>query len=189
MKKALLCFFIVFTKVSFAQKNYPSLTTNNFFISAELSKILGASAFDKKYGLSAVYNRILPKSRFGVGIGLELINILTKRLGGIMPGFDVRYYANLGKSTIIPLAQVGYNVYKFQYQKSGTSQAYEEKGGLGYTLGIGYSYSLKPNGSGLFGAFKYRGLQYNYSDPLLQNSRTSERLTLSIGGVFNSTIF
>lgn len=184
MKPFLLSFSILFTLTCVAQQKDPSVKSDNFFVSTELSKTLGATVFDKKYGFSFVYNRLLPKTRFGAGIGLELIDIRTKRLGGIMPSIDVRYYAALGKSTFIPLAQVGYNFYRFQYQKFGTAQVYEEKGGLGYTFGIGYSYSLTERGGGLYGAFRFRGLQYKYTDPLMPKNRTSERLNLSIGWRF-----
>ena len=101
-----------------------------------------------------------------------------------MPGLDVRYYGKLRKGTIIPLAQLGYNFYQFRYQKLGTSENYEEKGGLGYSFGIGYSYSLSEKGSGLYGAFRFRGLQYKYTDPLLPKRNTNERINLSLGWRF-----
>jgi hypothetical protein len=184
MKYFLLSFSTLLAFTCFAQQKDPSVKRDNFFVTTELSKTLGAAIFDKKYGFSFVYNRLLPKTRFGIGAGLELIDIRTKRLGGIMPTLDIRYYATLGKSTLIPIAQVGYNFYRFQYQKLGTAQAYEEKGGLGYTFGIGYSYRLTERGSGLYGALKFRELQYNYNDPLLLKRNTSERLNLSIGWRF-----
>ena len=184
MKYFILSFSTLLAFTCFAQQKDPFGKRDNFFVTTELSKTLGASYFDKKYGFSFVYNRLLPKTRFGVGAGLEIIDIRTKSLGGIMPILDVRYYATLGKSTLIPLAQVGYNFYKFQYQKLGTAQAYEEKGGLGYSFGIGYSYSSKERGSGLYGALKFRGLQYKYNDPLQPKRNTSERLNLSLGWRF-----
>ena len=101
-----------------------------------------------------------------------------------MPSLDLRYYSKFGKSTIIPLAQVGYNFFKFQYQGFGTTENYEFKSGFGYTFGIGYSYSFTEKGSGLYGAFRFRGLQYKYTDPLLPKKSTSERLNLSIGWRF-----
>ncbi|HVG40494.1 MAG TPA: hypothetical protein VM888_02690 [Chitinophagaceae bacterium] len=184
MKSILLSFFILLAFTCFSQQKYPFIKRNNLFVATELSKTLGASTMDKKYGFSFVYNRLLPKTNFGVGASLELIDIRTKRFGGMMPALDLRYYAMLGKSTFIPIAQVGYNFYRFQYQKLGTVQAYEEKGGLGYTFGIGYSYNLTQRGSGLYGSLKFRGLQYNYNDPLLPKQNTSERLNLSIGWRF-----
>jgi hypothetical protein len=184
MKHFILSFSILLALACSAQQKDPSVKRDNFFVSTELSKTLGATIFDKKYGVSFVYNRLLPKTRFGLGAGVDLIDIRTKRLGGIMPSLDIRYYATLGKSALIPIAQVGYNFYRFQYQKLDTAQAYEEKGGLGYNLGVGYSYSLTKKGSGLYGAFRFRGLQHKYSDPLLPKRMTSERLNLSIGWRF-----
>ncbi len=184
MKKILLSCSIVFGLACSAQEKDFSPKRDNFFVATELSKMLEATSFDKKYGLSFVYNRFMPKSRFGIGAGLEWIDIRTKRLGGTMPSLDIRYYATLGRSIFMPLAQVGYNFYTFQYQKLGTMQTYEEKGGLGYSFGIGYSYGFTKKGSGLYGALKFRGLQYNYNDPLLPKRNTSERLNLSIGWRF-----
>ena len=184
MKHLLLSIFTLVAFTCFAQQKDPFVKRDNFFVTTELSKTLGASYFDKKYGFSFVYNRILTKTRFGIGAGLEVIDIRNKRLGGIMPTLDVRYYATLGKSTLIPLAQLGYNFYSFQYQKFGTAQTYEQKGGLGYSFGIGYSYSSNVRGSGLYGAFKFRGLQYKYDDPFYPERKTSERLNLSIGWRF-----
>jgi len=184
MKYFLLSFSTLLAFTCFAQQKDPFIKRDNFFVATALSKTLGATFLDKKYGFSFVYNRLLPKSRFGVGAGLEIIDIRTKKLGGIMPTLDVRYYATLGKSTLIPLAQAGYNFYSCQYQKLGNAQAYEEKGGLGYSLGIGYSNSFSTRGSGLYGALKYRGLQYKYNDPLQPKRNTSERLNLSIGWRF-----
>jgi len=183
MKHFLLFLCIVIAHACSAQQD-SSVKRDNFFVTTELSKTLGATTSDKKYGFSFVYNRLLAKTRFGLGAGLELLDIRTKRLGGIMPALDMRYYVPLGKLTLIPIAQVGYNFYRFQYQKSGTAQAYEEKGGFGYTLGIGYSYKLTEKGSGVYSAFKYRGLQYKYNDPVLPKTMTSERLSLSIGWRF-----
>jgi hypothetical protein len=184
IKPFLLSLFITLSFACFAQEER-SLKRDNLFIATELSKALGANSFDKKYGLSFVYNRLLPNTRLGVGAGLEMIDIRTKRLGGLMPVLDVRYYATLGKSTLMPIAQVGYNVYNFKYQKFGTTQSFEEKGGLGYSVGIGYSYPLTKNGNGLYGAFRFRGLQYKYNDPSIPfRTNTSERLNVSLGWRF-----
>jgi hypothetical protein len=188
MKPFLLSFLILFAFACSAQQTDPLGKRDNVFVTTELSKTLGTTALDKKYGVSFVYNRLLAKSHFGVGAGLELIDIRTKRLGGIMPSVDIRYYAPWGRSTLMPMVQMGYNFYRFQYQKLGTTQAYEEKGGLGYSFGIGfgigYSYNLTEKGSGVYGAFRFRGLKYQYSDPILPRKMTSERLNLSIGWRF-----
>lgn len=169
MEKVLLSLCILFAGNCFAQQK------DNLFVSAELNKTRG---------LSLVYNRLLPGSKFGLGPGLEFIDVGTKKLGGIMPGIDLRYYSKFGKSTILPLAQAGYNFYSQQYQKLNASESYEYKGGFSYSLGLGYSYSLNEKGSGPFAAFKFRSLQYKYTDPLLPKTTTQQQLKISIGWRF-----
>ena len=160
---------ILFAVNCFAQNK------DNLIISAELNKTRG---------LSAVYNRLLPGDKFGLGAGVEFIDVSTKKLGGIMPGIDLRYYSRFGKSTIIPLAQAGYNFYRQQYQKLNTSETFEYRGGFSYSLGLGYSYSLNEKGTGPFAALKFRSLQYKYTDPSLPKINTDQQLKVSIGWRF-----
>jgi hypothetical protein len=184
MKSFLLSLTTLIAFNSFAQETTPPNKKDNFFISTELSNTLGKSDAANKYGFSLAYNRLLSKSHFGIGAAVDLIDIRTKKMGGVMPSLDLRYYATLGKSTLMPMAQVGYNFYKYQYHKLAGDAGFEEKGGLGYTLGIGYSYPFTDKGNGLYGALRFRGLQYKYDHPQMQQTMNSNRLNLSIGWRF-----
>jgi hypothetical protein len=182
-------FLLVFTTTAFTltalcQQSDTLNKRDNFFVAAELGKSLAQGSIDRQYGLSFVYNRRIPKTNFGLGVGAELIDLGSKSFGGVMPVLDLRYFAKFGRSLILPIGQVGYNFYRFEYQKSGSADAYTLRGGLGYTLGLGYSYNVTGKGDGVFGALKFRGLQYEYSDPTLQKRNTSERVSLSIGWRF-----
>jgi hypothetical protein len=184
MKSFLLLLATTLSITAFSQQNDTLHKRDNFFVAAELGKSLAAGSVDRQYGVSLVYNRRLGKTNFGLGAGAELIDLGSKSLGGVMPVLDVRYYAKSGRSHFIPIGQAGYNFYRFQYQKSGSPDAYTLRGGLGYTLGLGYSYSFTGTGSGVFGALKFKGLQYEYSHPSLQKRNTSERMSLSVGWRF-----
>ena len=184
MKRCLLLVATALSITAFSQQNDTVHKRDNFFVAAELGKSFAAGSVDRQYGVSLVYNRRLRKTNFGLGVGAELIDLGSKSFGGVMPMLDVRYYTKFGRSHLIPIGQVGYNFYRFEYQKSGSPDAYTLRGGLGYTLGLGYSYSLTERGSGVFGALKFKGLQYEYSDPSLQKRNTSERVSVSVGWRF-----
>ena len=169
MKKLVLPVFILLAFSATSQKK------ENIFITAELYKTKG---------LSLVYNRMIPKTNIGVGAGLEFIDISTKKLGGIMPGLDARYYVNFGKSTLMPLAQVGYNFYEYRYKISSSANEYKMEGGPSFSLGLGYSYKANAKGSGPYTALKYRSLQYKYNDPALGGNKTTNQLKVSIGWRF-----
>ena len=177
MKKLLLIVSVFFFLQSAAQQN------DNLFLATEIKSGVGRSEI-KSYGMSLVYNRLLPATKLGLGAGVELIDLRSKEMGGVMPLIDFRYYSNVGRSAIIPLAQIGYNFYNFQYQDFQTNESYTFKGGLGYALGIGYSYRLTSKGGGPFTAIKYKGLQYRYTDPTLPKAATNRQLNLSIGWRF-----
>jgi hypothetical protein len=179
MKKLLLAFSILL-----AIHNASAQQKDNIFLSTELNRTFGNATPNKTYGLSLAYNRLLSNTNFGLGASVEFIDIRTQKLGGIMPAIDLRYYSRFGKSTLIPLAQVGYNFYQFNYQDA-TSAKYQLNGGLGYTFGLGYSYSLTQKGGGLFTALKFRGMQYKVTDGALPaRTWTKEQLNLSIGWRF-----
>ena len=158
MKIFLLLLATAFSCAAFSQQNDNLQKRNNFFVAAELGRPLAQGAVDRQYGLSFVYNRRFAKTNFGLGVGAELIDMGSKNFGGVMPVIDFRYYAKFGRSTLMPIGQAGYNFYRFQYQKSGSPDAYTLRGGLGYSLGLGYSYSITARGSGFFWSFKIQGV-------------------------------
>lgn len=169
MKKLLFLFSTLVILNCSAQKK------EALFLTAELNKTKG---------LSLVYSKLLKNSGLGLGAGIEFIDISSKRLGGIMPGIDIRYYSKFGRSTIIPLAQLGYNFYQHKYQIVGTNETYEMKGGPSFSLGIGYSYSINAKGSGPFTALKFRSLPYKLNEPLLPKTKTADQLKISVGWRF-----
>jgi hypothetical protein len=169
MRKIVLPIFVLLAVNASSQKKY------NLFIATELNNTKG---------LSLAYNHTIPKTNFGVGLGIEFNDISTKELGGIMPTLDARYYAKLGKSTLIPLAQLGYNIYEHQYTKFGANNEYKIEGGAGFSMGLGYSYSINAKGSGPFTAFKYRSMQYKLNDPILPAKNNTNQLKISLGWRF-----
>lgn len=176
----LLCAFSAFH--GFAQVAKAPIDKNNFFVAAELGKPIGYSY--KRYGVSVAYNRLLSSSKFGVGVGLEIMDIRMKEMGGLMPSLDLRYYSRFGKSTIMPFAQVGYNFYNFQTGKVGDPNYYRLQGGLGYAVGVGYSYALTPKGKGIYGALKIGSDPYRYVNYLSNGKGYNTQATFSIGWRF-----
>jgi hypothetical protein len=148
---------------------------HSIFISAEL--------FTTR-GLSLVYSRRLAFSHLGLGPGIEFIDFQTKKLGGIMPFVDVRYFLETGRSTFMPLAQAGYNFLNLPYTKINSTTSYIEKGGPSFSLGLGYSYATRPKGSGPYAAIRYRSLQYRYNDPTLPKTITGHEMTIAVGWRF-----
>lgn len=169
MKLPLLILFAFLAVQGTAQQK------QHIFVSAELYKT---------YGLSAVYSRMLGGTRLGLGASVDIIDIGTQKFGGIMPGLDLRYYQRLGRSTLIPLVQAGYNFYRFDYQKPGTNEHYTLRGGFSYAFGLGYSYAVNTRGGGPFVALKYRSLQYTQTDPLFPWRNSTGGLKLSVGWRF-----
>jgi hypothetical protein len=144
-----------------------------FFLAAELLK---------NKGVSVVYSRILKNGHFGIGIGVEFIDISTKQLGGIMPSLDVRYYIHRGKSTFMPIVQVGYNRLNVTYTDTNNNK-YQQKGGRSFSLGLGYHYETGRKGSGPYAAIRYRNMQYHYNEPAVPTLTGSET-KISLGWKF-----
>jgi hypothetical protein len=184
MKPFLLSFSLFFILNCSAQQKFIPLKKDNFFVSVELSKKLGTTSFYSNYGLSLAYNHMIAKTHFGIGAGIEVMDIRSKKLGGLMPSIDLRYYITKGRSTFMPMIQAGYNIYNYQYYKLGSGQVNEVRAGPGYSFGIGYSYRLNNKGSAIYLALRYRAMQYKYTDPILPPKYTSERIGLSVGWRF-----
>jgi len=142
---------------------------SSFFLNADISDNIGATL---------AYNYII-KQKLGVGVAIEVTDFSTLDEGSLAALADFRYYHGAGKSTIIPLLQIGKNLYDYEATVAGSKIAV--KGGVQGAVGVGYGYNLWGKSGGLFTSFKYRLVSFKTEVNEVGDSDTDGNIVFSVG--------
>jgi hypothetical protein len=126
-----------------------------------------------------------PLSKFGFGISAELgqhetkyyydVNDYRSSLTfGCAILADIRYYLHFKNGSLIPLFQIGYNVFNDHVDPN-----FKTVGGLQYSLGLGYLFKVFKSGGGVIVSVKYIDKSFKETDATLVG-KTSHNY--SVGG-------
>ena len=143
---------------------------SNLFITADFSGNLGAS-LSYSYAI---------KEKFGIGASMEIVeDEVIEPEESFAALADFRYYHNINRSTIIPVLQIGKNIYESEHQFAG--RTFSKKGGIQAAIGLGYSYRLFGKASGVFASIKYRMITFKTKVDSDEGSVTEGDAVFSIG--------